>query len=286
MKFEDLLTVFGHRDWFDLEMIHAASGEAAESVHTEVYRWRRTGKVIELRRGLFVLAEPWRKRPFSSADLAGAIYPPSYLSGRWALGYWGLLPQWLESDYSSVTARPARVFKNSFGTYSYATLPRDMLFGTIAFPEETFIAQARTLSLVAANTPALPAQQAELSRCNSLEQLLHCASLSRIALPEKALLDLCFMEGGDWDTDRLSGLGLALTFKNTEPSTLAFEPNVVTTSPGFDLEKFRAMAERSGRPRLKKAAKALLKLTANVSNPEKNKAGAVTPDLPWNEERP
>ncbi len=230
MKFEELLRFFGHRAWFDFEMLYLASGEAAESVHTEVYRWRRTGKVIELRRGLFILAEPWRRQPVEGADLAGAIYPPSYLSGRWALSYWGLLPQTPGLEFSSVSARPARSFENTLGIYSYATLPRDLLFGTTSFPG------------------ALQTQPAEFSVGNSPEELLRCSSRTRIALPEKALLDLCFIDGGEWDAARLSGLGLAID---------ASGPEAAAGSPGFDRKKIRAMAERSGRPRLIRAAKAL-----------------------------
>lgn len=298
MKFQDILAFFGHRDWFDFEMIRLASGEAAECVHTEVYRWRRTGKLIELRRGLFVLAEPWRRKPVDGADLAGAIYPPSYLSGRWALSYWGLLPQAPGLDYSSVSARPARVFKNSFGTYSYSTLPRDLLFGTTAFLKGEVVTQKK-VPPPASSVPGAPqTQPTELPTTLSLEVLLSRASYSRIALPEKALLDLCFMEGGEWDAARLVGLGLKLNKQergleigiqscaaSTDTLAAEFLPNEAET-PSIDIEKFASMAERSGRPRLIKAAKALARLAcgsgigqAEIENPK-----AVTPELPWSEE--
>ena len=154
MKFNEIVRTFGDRAWFDFEMVHLISGEASACVHTELYRWRESGKLIELCRGLFALAEPWRHSPVDGACLAEALYPPSYLSGAWALRRYGALPVGAKSDrpeFDSVTARPAKVFENSFGRYSYTTFPRDLLFGT--------------------RTEAIGGQPV------------------RVALPEKALLD-------------------------------------------------------------------------------------------------
>ncbi|VBB39202.1 hypothetical protein TRIP_E190120 [uncultured Spirochaetota bacterium] len=283
MKFRDLLRLFGHRVWFDFEMLRLASGEAAESVHTEVYRWRRTGRLIELRRGLFVLAEPWRKQIIQGAELADPIYSPSYLSGRWALRYWKLLPPMPGLEYSSVSARPARTFTNSFGTYSYATLPRDLLFGTTIFPGAEIFDGATCSSGVEAFADPAKALQAGTDK-RFLQDSIRRASLPRIALAEKALLDLCFIEGGEWDTARLAGLGLASPFKDLEPATPIPGPGILTARPGIDPEKLGAMAERSGRPRLIRAAKAFSKLAAGRGS--RGAQDAEAPRLSWRREEP
>ncbi len=257
MKFKDLLRLFGHRTWFDFEMIRLASGEAAECVHTEVYRWRRTGKLIELRRGLFVLAEPWRRQAVEGAELAEPIYPPSYLSGRWALGYWGLLSSSPKLEYSSASARPARVFTNAFGSYSYFTLPRDLLFGTTYLPEGAGLARAKAQDPASAAPGAQRDEPAGPPAKGSLELSAYSACLPRIALPEKALLDLCFIEGGEWDAARFAELGLSIGRENSGPPPPCPGDAIATAGPGIDPERFRTMAERSGRPRLIKAAKAL-----------------------------
>jgi hypothetical protein len=204
MKFNEIVQTFGDRAWFDFEMVHLISGEASACVHTELYRWRESGKLIELRRGLFALAEPWRHSPVDGACLAEALYPPSYLSGAWALRRYGALPAGAEGDrpeFDSVTARPAKVFENSFGRYSYATFPRDLLFGT------------RTE--VIASRPV------------------------RAALPEKALLDYWFIEGGEWDEGRIKSAGLG--------------------GGALDLGRLEAFAARAGRPRLARATGAFLR---------------------------
>ena len=204
MKFETIVRTFGGMPWFDFEMVHLLSGEAAPCVHTALYRWRQGGKILELRRGFFVLAEPWRHETIDGAVLAEPQYAPSYLSGRWALVHAGVLA-WAEvgsqPEFTSVTARPARVFENDFGTYRYDTLPRNLLFGT-----ESMVVGGRAV---------------------------------RVALPEKALLDHCFVAGGEWDTGRfqaldVSGQGWA----------------------GIDRIRLLELAARTGRPRLIRAAEA------------------------------
>ena len=85
MKFDEMVRLFGNRPWFDFEMVSLLSGEAAACIHTEFYRWRESGKVLELRRGMFTLAKPWRHGSLDGAALAGPLYQPSYLSGLWVL---------------------------------------------------------------------------------------------------------------------------------------------------------------------------------------------------------
>jgi len=176
MKFDDLLRNFGNNAWFDFEMVLLLSGENAECVHTELYRWRQAGKLIELRRGMFTLAEPWRHGRVEGAELAGPLYQPSYISGRWVLVRGGVMEAAAGIaaagilEFTSVTARPAKVFENVFGRYSYATLPRDLLFGSGA------------------------------------EEIEGCQV--RVACPEKALLDFCFASGGEWDEGRFEAAGM------------------------------------------------------------------------------
>jgi len=225
MKFDEIYKLFGERPWFDLDMVLLASGEAAACIHTELYRWRQAGRLIELRRGLFVFAEPWRKAPIIPAILAQAIYPPSYLSGAWALGYWGLIPP--QTELSSVSARPARSFENSFGRYTYTCLPKDLMFGTTVL---------KTAPL------------------GAMEEPLKARALApRVALPEKAFLDFCFMQGGEWDAERLEGLGIGA----------GAESMAGIEAGALDLGRLGGLAARAGRPRLIRAAAALSALFAN-----------------------
>ena len=133
MKFKDILHHFGYQPWFDYEMAWLASDETEECVHTELYRWRKAGKLIELRRGLFCIAPPWSRYVLDGSAFANPIYPPSYLSGEWVLRRAGILPAadkaGGQASYSSATPRPARSFENPFGRYQYDILPKDLFFG-------------------------------------------------------------------------------------------------------------------------------------------------------------
>ena len=100
-----------------------------------------------------------------------------------------------------MTARPAKIFENSFGRYSYTSFPRDLLFGT------------RTE--VIGGRPA------------------------RVALPEKALLDYWFIEGGEWDEERIKNAGLG--------------------REALDMDRLEALVARAGRPRLARATGAFLR---------------------------
>jgi hypothetical protein len=88
----------------------------------------KQGKVIGLRRGMYTLAETYRRAPLTPAALANQLYRPSYLSGLWALGYHDLIPErvvWL----TNVTARVPRRFGNPFGVFDYRNIKQDCFFG-------------------------------------------------------------------------------------------------------------------------------------------------------------
>jgi hypothetical protein len=174
MKFRDILQHFGNQPWFDFEMAWLASGETEECVHTELYRWRKAGKLIELRRGLFCIAPPWSRQVLAGWAYANPIYPPSYLTGEWVLRKEGILPAADKSSgqtvYTCATPRPARTFENPLGQYQYDILPKDLFFG-----------------VVKENSGGAGAYVAD---------------------PEKSLLDYWFFQKGEWDLPRHEALGM------------------------------------------------------------------------------
>ena len=113
---------------------------------------------------MYTFADRYRRVPLSPAALANALYPPSYVSGLWALGFYGLIPEGV-SAYTSVTTRMPRKFENAFGAFLYAAIKRSFFFGY------------RTVSI--AGTEVV------------------------IATAEKALLDLFHLSAGEWDRPRM-----------------------------------------------------------------------------------
>ncbi len=167
MRFEELVQAVGAFVCFDLNTVRTLFPEDADSAPVQLYRWRRAGKVVELRRGLYALAEPYRKVPLHGPAVAGHIYHPSYLSLEWALSFHGLVPE-KAGVFTSVTTRERRTFSNSLGQFTYRTVRPELFFGH---------AMHRVMG-------------AEV----------------RMATPGKALVDYWYLSTGEWTVTRMESM--------------------------------------------------------------------------------
>lgn len=167
MRFDDLLDKFGNEPCFDFASSALLFDEPAANIRTALYRFRKTGRLLELRRGVYAFEERYRKIPLPGTTVAGFLYPPSYLSELWALSWYGVIPE-KTMVYTSVTTRTTRTFKNSFGRFRYRTLKQSMFHG--------FETQK------VAGEPV------------------------RVASPEKALMDFWYLEAGEWSTQRMESM--------------------------------------------------------------------------------
>lgn len=205
MRFDELLRLTGRLPWFDLATVVQLAGGRRQTLTNQLCRWAQAGKLLPLRRGMYAIAAPYRQAALQPAALANALYVPSYLSGLWALGFYGLIPEGV-FEFTSVTTRTPRTFANSLGRFTYANLKRDSFFGYRAVE----LAGARVL----------------------------------LANPEKALLDHWHLTSGEWSLERFR----AMRYQN---------PHLVKRAT------LLAQATRFGRPRLRRAAAAWLKLMAD-----------------------
>ena len=165
MYYESLVRVTGTIPCFDLSLMVQAFDDRREAIRVQLSRWMKQGKVIGLRRGMYTLAEMYRRATVTPAILASQLYRPSYLSGLWALGNYDMIPErvvWL----TSVTPRVPRRFENSFGVFDYRNIKQDCFFGSRKVAKEDG------------------------------EEFL-------IAEPEKALLDHWHLSEGEWTMARL-----------------------------------------------------------------------------------
>lgn len=165
MKFDRLLQLVGDLPWFDFATVLQLSGEPRQNLRVRLYEWRKAGKLLSLRRGMYALAEPYRRIVANPALLSNQLYTPSYLSMHWALSFYGLIPE-KTVVYTAVTPRVPRTFENDFGVYRYSNLKQKFFFGY------------RTVDMSGENV--------------------------FVASPEKALLDLWHLQSGVWDTDRMA----------------------------------------------------------------------------------
>ncbi len=80
------------------------------------------GDIVRVKKGLYILGESLRRRPFCRELLANLIYGPSYVSLEYALHYHGLIPERAET-LTSVTCGRSRIFDTPVGTFSYRMIP-------------------------------------------------------------------------------------------------------------------------------------------------------------------
>lgn len=78
------------------------------------------GKIIRLKRGLYVVSPDINKHLLSPELIANHIYGPSYVSMESALRYYGLIPEHVYT-VRSITTNRSKLFENSVGNFEYIT---------------------------------------------------------------------------------------------------------------------------------------------------------------------
>jgi predicted transcriptional regulator of viral defense system len=108
MKWEELLRQVAEEPVFRTGFL-AGSGESLPALRLQLSRWVKAGKLIQLAKGLYTLAEPYRKQTPHPFVLANAMKKASYVSLQSALGYFAMIPEHVPTVTSVTTQRPARV---------------------------------------------------------------------------------------------------------------------------------------------------------------------------------
>ena len=116
MNINRFFEMTGGMPYFDLHAIAQLSGEPRHTLRVQLCRWAKSGKITQLRRGMYALGPMYRRRKICTASLANTLYSPSYLSFQWALGFHGVIPEMVVT-YTSATTRVPRTFQNEFGKF-------------------------------------------------------------------------------------------------------------------------------------------------------------------------
>lgn len=110
------------REELDYQALMAALSEYANP-RAKVTTLLRRGDIIRVKKGLYVLGDELRRRPFSRELLANLIYGPSFVSLDSALSFYGLIPERIEVLTSVTTKRPKR-FDTPVGLFIFRQSPR------------------------------------------------------------------------------------------------------------------------------------------------------------------
>ena len=159
MEFTHLIEIVGNEPVFETGLLLAGSVDPAD-VRRQLSRWTKAGRIYQLRRGLYALAPPFQKVKPHPFLVANRLVRGSYVSCQSALAHYGLIPEAVPVVTSVTAARPGRR-ETPLGVYEFRHIKTGLLFGY------------------------------RLTDLDSTQRAF-------VATPEKALLDLVYLQpGGD-----------------------------------------------------------------------------------------
>ena len=167
MNFGELLNITRYNPVFSSSLLLAGRGTAG-SVRRQLDRWVKSGRLMQLRRGVYSIAPPYQAEAPHPFLAANHLRKPSYVSMQSALSYYGMIPESVPSTTSVTTGRPEEL-QTPLGRFVFRHIKKAAFFGY---------------------------NQREISRGQSVF----------LASPEKALLDLLYFSPGSDSPEYLEEL--------------------------------------------------------------------------------
>ena len=127
MKLDHLLKLAVNLPVIETEILYTGASNPA-SIEVQISRWKAAGKIRQLRKGLYMLSEPYNKTDIYEPYLAGVLKKPSYISLEKALEMHNLIPEGV-SVYTSVTTKRAWKFTSPLGTFDYRHIQKSLFWG-------------------------------------------------------------------------------------------------------------------------------------------------------------
>jgi predicted transcriptional regulator of viral defense system len=127
MKWSDLLEIVRQASVFHSSILLAGTVDPAD-LGRQLSRWVRSGNLVQIRRGLYVLAERYQKTRPHPFLIANRIKHASYVSLQSALEYHGLIPEYVPSVTSVTTGRP-EILNTSVGSYIFKHIKKALFSG-------------------------------------------------------------------------------------------------------------------------------------------------------------
>ncbi len=203
MKFNELLRIVGNEPVFSSALLYAGL-QSPGGIQAQISRWVKEGKIIKLRRRLYAVNPEYSGVTPDPLIVANSIVVPSYVSCQTALAWHGVIPEAV-SSVTSITSGRSCTFSNPAGTFIYRHVKPELLWG---FEKE-----------------GIPG-----------------SGSFRIAFPEKALLDLVYLEPAGDSFPYLSHLRMS--------------------EGSISVPRLRKFAGRWGRKKIARAAENIIALLA------------------------
>ena len=127
MEFDQLLKLVGNEPVFDSSLLLAGNIQP-EYIRMQLSRWVKSGKIHQLRRGLYTLAGPFQKQKAHPFLVANRLQRASYVSLQSALSFYGMIPDIVQSTTSVTTGRPDRL-QSPLGNFEFRHIHKEYFRG-------------------------------------------------------------------------------------------------------------------------------------------------------------
>jgi predicted transcriptional regulator of viral defense system len=127
MEFKHLVELVADEPAFETGLLLAGEVDPAD-VRRQLSRWTKAGRLYQLRRGLYTLAPPFQKIKPHPFVIANRLVRSSYVSCQSALAHYGLIPEHVPVVTSVTTARPAR-WETPLGGFDFRHVKTDRFRG-------------------------------------------------------------------------------------------------------------------------------------------------------------
>ncbi|MCD5390847.1 hypothetical protein LR007_03170 [candidate division NPL-UPA2 bacterium] len=174
MRWEEFIRLVGNLPVIDAEILLAGVSDS-RPVKVQISRWHKTGKLIQVKKGIYLLGASYRKVDVYGPHLASVLKKPSYLSLEKALEYHGLIPEAVPVWTSVTTKRPGK-FVSEAGIFDYRHLKNSLFwgYGSVTVNKQTaFIAspEKALLDLSYLKAPKVSFEYLEELRLQNFERI-------------------------------------------------------------------------------------------------------------------
>jgi len=117
MEFTKLVDIVKDEPVFETGLLLAGNVSLAD-VQKQLSRWRAAGRLYQLRRGVYALAPPFQKIKPHPFTVANHMAHGSYVSCQSALAFYNLIPEYTPVTTSVTTARAGQ-WETPLGSYAF-----------------------------------------------------------------------------------------------------------------------------------------------------------------------
>jgi len=121
-----MLRIVGDEPIFHTGILLAGDVDSV-NIRRQLGRWVKAGKIYQLRRGLYALAPPYRQIKSHPFLVANHLVRPSYVSLQSALAYYGMIPEYVPVTTCVTSDRP-KEFDTPLGKYRFHRIAKVRFF--------------------------------------------------------------------------------------------------------------------------------------------------------------